>query len=229
MILPIEALGSRVDGRKESGLGTRSGFRDRFERPGWDEAVAEWISWVFNPIAYCTAFLAALTARHPEWWTATAVLWGFLAVAPGVLLWWGVQRGWWSDFDVSQLGERRTYMPWVVVLGAGAVVAAWVGHFPPLLRFTAGSILLWLALSTFIGRRWKISLHVGGATGILWLTAVAFGAVWGAMLLWVPWAVGWARLRLNRHTPAQVWAGALAGTVSVALVFHAMGWRWSWR
>lgn len=190
--------------------------------------MAHLVSWVFNPIFYCTAYLAAMTVAHPQWWPATLQLWFWLAWVPGLLLLAGVRRGWWSDLDVSVLTERRHFMPWVVVASAAALAVTWGAGFPALLRLSSGAIFVWLALSTLIGRYWKISLHVGGAVGILWLTTIAFGAVGGALLVWVPWLVGWARLRLHRHTLGQVVAGAAVGTLSVAVVWQAMGFS-PWR
>jgi membrane-associated phospholipid phosphatase len=59
---------------------------------------------------------------------------------------------------------------------------------------------------------WKISYHAAGAAGLA-LVALALGDLSVAgPLLTLPALVGWARVRLGRHTPSQVvagWASAL--------------------
>ncbi|MCR4438534.1 MAG: hypothetical protein QHJ34_05660 [bacterium] len=65
-------------------------------------------------------------------------------------------------------------------------------------------------LIALINLRWKMSAHAMGAAGALAGLTYAFGATMlpAYVLLLV---VGWARLRLRAHTPAQVVAGACAG------------------
>ena len=65
---------------------------------------------------------------------------------------------------------------------------------------------------------WKISFHAAVAAGALGILALAFGqaALLAAPLLGL---IGWARVRLGAHTPAQVYAGVLIGGPIVAAAF----------
>ena len=88
-----------------------------------------------------------------------------------------------------------------------------------ILLFLNASVFVWGLMWCFlvntlilnaINLRWKISAHMMGLTGPLVILFPLFG--W--TLLWVlPVAalLGWARVELRAHTPAQVLAGAAAG------------------
>jgi membrane-associated phospholipid phosphatase len=72
-----------------------------------------------------------------------------------------------------------------------------------------------LALSPIL----KISLHTcfaALATGFLWPAPFALAA--GAVLVG---ALAWSRLTLRRHTPAEVFSGALVGLLS-AVAYHVL-------
>ncbi len=181
--------------------------------------LAEGISVIFNPLVFCSLFFATLAVRHRPWLAPLSVLWTALVAAPALLLGFGVRRGWWSDLDVSQLHERRTYMPWVLAAAGLASALAWGFGFPPPLKWSIDSIFFWLVISVAVGVAWKISLHAGGSTGIVALAYIILGWRWGLALTWVPIAVGWARVRLACHTPFQVLAGAVAGGAAVTVVW----------
>ncbi len=181
--------------------------------------LAQTISVIFNPLVFCSLFFATLAVRHRPWAAPLSVLWTALVAAPALLLGFGMHCGWWSDLDVSQLHERRTYMPWVLASAGLAGALAWGYAFPSPLKWSIDSIFLWLAVSVAVGVTWKISLHAGSSTGILALAYLTLGWRWGLALTWIPIAVGWARVRLACHTPFQVLAGAVAGGAAVTVVW----------
>ncbi|WP_426489972.1 hypothetical protein [Hymenobacter sp. 102] len=120
---------------------------------------------------------------------------------------------------------RRQQRAWPLGLaalsfGAGAGWLHWQHAAPALVVGLAGMALAVL-LTFLITLRWKISAHgvgMGGAAGLL----LALHQQHRISLEWVlvsaglAAAVGWARLVLRAHTPAQVWAGLALG-LSVAL------------
>lgn len=73
-----------------------------------------------------------------------------------------------------------------------------------------------------ISIKWKISLHMsamGALAGTLLAVAFRFNInlqLFLSLVFLGGGLAGWARLRLNAHTPAQVYAGYLGG---VALAF----------
>ncbi|MGE3272951.1 MAG: hypothetical protein AB7P40_29725 [Chloroflexota bacterium] len=71
-------------------------------------------------------------------------------------------------------------------------------------------LLLQMVVLAFVTIWWKISYHAAGAAGL-----VAAALAWGGATPALPVAmlallIGWARVRLERHTPAQVAAGWLS-------------------
>jgi membrane-associated phospholipid phosphatase len=82
--------------------------------------------------------------------------------------------------------------------------------------FTLGAAIA-LLLTTFISLRWKISAHAvaaGGITGALaglsiFLTSTPPEILYAS--IFISGLIGYARLRLEAHTPAQVYAGFLLG------------------
>ncbi len=92
-----------------------------------------------------------------------------------------------------------------------------------LIEMIVGALVAVLA-AWFINRRWKISAHgvgMGGMVGFLWAmhaqTDVSvFWPLFGAVLL--TGAVASARLYLQAHQPAQIYAGFLLGFASLGLL-----------
>jgi membrane-associated phospholipid phosphatase len=193
--------------------------------------LAHLLSIMLVPPTVSAAVLTALALRRPSGSIARdALIWFVAVLAAG-----GIQiayvlvlraRRSVTDWDVPERRERTgPYLVSVAVSTAGFAVLVLLDA--PL----AQRLLLWCySINTLvlvaINLRWKISAHLMGYTGPLifllplsapLLLVLALGAA----------ALGWARVRLGSHTPAQVVAGALAGIFLVALqlfLVDAYGW-----
>ncbi len=133
------------------------------------------------------------------------------------------RRGLVSDLDVSRREERLRPMLFTLVCMGGAGIVLWLGGAPRLLA--AWSAIIWaqLALVMVITLRWKISIHSAAAASLSAMFIAMLGPI---ALLTTPLVglVGWSRVRLVRHTPAQTVAGALlGGVVTVGLLWLARG------
>jgi membrane-associated phospholipid phosphatase len=88
--------------------------------------------------------------------------------------------------------------------------------------FILGSSICVL-LNTLIVPWWKISSHLiglGGITGLITGMFLRLGAditIWLVIILLISGITGFARLRLQAHTPAQVYVGYFTGSVVVGL------------
>ncbi|NVO31560.1 hypothetical protein [Hymenobacter lapidiphilus] len=135
---------------------------------------------------------------------------------------------WLGYADSVELRQRRQRtMPLLLAALSFGVTAALLYRpqepDPLLFRMMAGMTLAVL-LTLLITLRWKISAHgvgMGGAFGLLLLlhlssTTETASLWWLAGCAVVAAAVSRARLVLDAHTPAQVWAGLALG-LSVAL------------
>ena len=87
-----------------------------------------------------------------------------------------------------------------------------------------------IVVTMFINKYWKISAHmtgVGGLLGCIIALSVAMHfsfMFWIYVLIVVAGLTGFARLRLQAHTPAQVYAGFFCGTFSTLLFLMVM-WK----
>jgi hypothetical protein len=181
------------------------------------DRLARVLSIVFQPLVSVTAFALALAVTRPALRALDAAFWGLIVLLPGATLFVGMRRGLWTDPDISNLRERRTFLP--IAAACAAALGAWalIARFPAPLRLAGTAIAVWLGVSAIVSLVWKISLHEGATVGIVLLVAAIFGRAVAAALVWAPFAVGWARVRLRHHTPAQVVAGAVAACASFAV------------
>ena len=81
--------------------------------------------------------------------------------------------------------------------------------------------LIGLPVVTLITLFWKISFHSSFVTMFSIVFLIIFGG-WAVITILLIPLVGWARLRLKRHTPAQVFYGmALTGIISLSVFYFA--------
>jgi membrane-associated phospholipid phosphatase len=175
-----------------------------------------------------------------------AVAWGvgvgvvFFALVPLGLLVWMVRRGQVRSIEVRE--RTRRWRPFLAGLGTTAaafVLALSVAHAGrALLAALIGCQLVNTAVLLGITLRWKISIHAVSIAGFVAALAFIAGAPWpevaglldpGWLLTLAPLIplVGWARVRLQAHTWAQVLGGTFFGLVipyaELALLWH-LGW-----
>ena len=101
---------------------------------------------------------------------ATAWLWSgvyivMALIIPLTFLIWQIRHGHVTDLDI-QLKEQRKGSQLVMIAScAGAWLAMWIGHAPPILTAMAGmGVVQWLTIYA-ITLRWKISVHTTSAAG----------------------------------------------------------------
>lgn len=95
---------------------------------------------------------------------------------------------------------------------------------PALLTDMVVGALVAVLAAWFINRRWKISAHAVGMGGLVGFLAAMYAqtdvpVLWPlAIAVLLSGAVGTARLYLQAHRPAQIYAGFLVGFASMGLV-----------
>mgnify|MGYP001054769545 CR=1 FL=1 len=156
------------------------------------------------------------TSQGIEW--ASIYIW-FVCISPLIYIGIMVKRGRITDMHMKVRGER--IKPFLVSI-ASTLIAFFVltlsNASDVVLLFTLFT-LVQLILIAGITLKWQISFHaisIGGATVALW---VLFSTLYGMLTLPLVIVVGAARLRLHRHTPAQVVAGSILGMLVPVLLF----------
>jgi membrane-associated phospholipid phosphatase len=186
---------------------------------------AEFISRVFHPllIVIPTMILAMVqlgsTLGESIFWTVLAVLIVNLPMALLLLL--GVRSGKYSDASVS-IREQRTSVYTVGGICLVILLAILIIFNAPIVLIACLiSAVIATALGFWINRYTKLSLHsaaMAGCTAVMLWTAPWLG---GIMLLFAP-IVGWSRIHLKHHTPAQILIGWTVAMVSVFVIFWVL-------
>ena len=191
---------------------------ERYEL-SWARLVSDVLSppVVWTLLAFPLALAEAGVAQSNA--IAAATLYGFLVCwVPVMFIAWMVKRGKISDIHMKH--RRQRFLPFSVSItcSAGALWAIWT--------LKAGTMLLLFGLATLLGLVvlgvvtlfWQISIHAMSITSAVMMTAIVFGSVVALWLLPLIGVVAAARLRLHRHTPAQLVAGGMLGAFLPYLV-----------
>lgn len=150
-----------------------------------------------------------------------AVVYGILVcVLPIIYIGWMVRRG--SITDIHMQVRKQRILPFLVsmactgmawgvlrLMGAPALV-------PQLAIFTMVQLGLMLAITLV----WQISMHAMSITGAVVAAGALFGPTPALVLFPLIPIVGAARLKLRRHTPAQVAAGMVLGALVPLILFN---------
>jgi membrane-associated phospholipid phosphatase len=123
--------------------------------------------------------------------------------------------------DIHMQVRQQRLIPFLISIACTAV--AWftlrLMGAPPVVPMFVLYCLIQLALIAGITLVWQISVHAMSISG----AAIAAGALFGLgpALLTLPlvFLVGAARLKLRRHTPAQVVAGTVIGVITPLILF----------
>lgn len=177
---------------------------------GMIEELAEGISLLMNaPIfAFITFLLLLLSSRTANFLQILTTVLLFGTIGPLVLVYILSKRGIIPDYYASER-ETRTIPFFGAALSylLGALILSTL--VAPIIVV---ALMLCYGVNTFvmmlINLKWKISIHASGITGPATFLFYTFGMIAIPFFLLVL-PVGWARLRLRAHTPAQILAGAL--------------------
>jgi len=178
----------------------------------WADHLAYVVSTVLSPPVLAAAMIAIAAAASRlavAWiWAGTALVLSLLAPIGYVL--WLFRRGLVSDLDVQRREERARPLVFTLAAMLTAVVILRLVPAPPALLAVTGAQLTQTALVLIITLRWKISVHGAAVAACVALLLFVLGHQATPALLALP-LVGWSRVHLHRHTPAQTVAGAAMG------------------
>lgn len=189
------------------------------------DKLAQVVSYVFHPLLVVIPTLVIAMVRLGST-LGQAIFWTVLSIAivnvpMAMFLFWGVRSGKYTDASVS-VREQRTSI--YAVGGACLVIllaVLVVGKAPVIIIACLISAVIATALGYWINRYTKLSLHsaaMAGCTAVLLWTAPLIGVI---MAVFAP-LVGWARIRLKHHTPAQILIGWMVSMICVFVVFQLM-------
>lgn len=167
-----------------------------------------------------TVFLVSLRTASPIGALAFGGALAALGIAPLVLvIRRKVRTGRWSDHDVSERSHRREFYPIAMLTTAATALGMWLLGAAGIVVRGVLVVLVLLIVGAALGRWSRISLHTSmGAFCTVALVTVNMWVAGAALILAT--AVGWARIRLERHTLWQVLSGAALGAAGGLVVLR---------
>lgn len=190
-----------------------------------DEAVARWISHVVSPHIVGVVLTSVIALHYGDrpleilYWLALLV--PLIVVPPLFYLLWLVHKGTLQDIYMPQREARlwplTILMLWLF-LCLGLVHYWQVPKIVEMFILSAAVLVGILSLITFF---WKISFHGATITAAATTTVMVAGSAAWPVILLVP-LVGWARIRLKRHTPRQVIYGSLVGALIALILAYGL-------
>lgn len=174
------------------------------------------VSGLGHPLVTATAFAAFVAGRRLQGAAAAWVLGSVVALTLFISLWslWQTRRGVYSNFDVSQRAQRRSFYP-VLLGGVGLATAAL--FWQPVGQFRYGLLAVWLQLLLCYGLNFwlKVSLHAA-LSFFLAYAVLHLHVGWGLLALGVATLIAASRLVLQRHTVPELVVGTLMGLLAGA-------------
>ncbi|MFJ9950044.1 phosphatase PAP2 family protein [Kitasatospora sp. NPDC091207] len=185
------------------------------------ERIARIITESLAPAHLVIALLLLVGAHSAEGWSGAG--WGLLAalfcgVVPIGIIALGVRRGALTDKHVRVRRQRVVPMAASLLSVLAGVALLYTLGAPAAVGALVVAMLAGLVSALAVTVWWQISLHNAVAGGAAMILVLAFGPAVLPVAAAAPVAVGWSRLVLKAHTPAQVLSGTALGGVC-ALVF----------
>jgi membrane-associated phospholipid phosphatase len=189
--------------------------------------VARTLTEVFQPPAVVSVLLLISPAVQPGfpgtiWFGVLGAF--FVCVLPFAYVLIMVRLGKLSDHHVSDRKERAPLLMVALVSVVVGLLVLNLINAPTSVSEMILALIGGIAVLAAVSLVWKISGHASAISAAAVIAALMFGPAWLPLLLLVP-AVGWSRVVLRAHTPAQVIAGSLFGGVVIAGLWWALrGW-----
>ncbi len=192
--------------------------------PGKINKFAKILSDVMNPV-FSGIFVIGLLMFRIIPSPTDAMKWMFITVAltaiPTVTyVLYLVRTGYLVDIYMP---EREKRLKPIIVISLWLIISLGILkliHAPDAMLLMLTAVIVQVGFLGVITVLWKISFHSATIIAVATITAmIPRPTIAGVLIALVP-LVGWARVRLKRHTPMQVVAGYGAGFIVAYLAYH---------
>ena len=188
--------------------------------------IASLTSNILNPFLVSFVFILLLSFKSTPS-ALDAIKWSLISVAASILPVFGVivylVRSQKLESIFINVRKQRTKI--YLLAGVCGVVGYVILYYLEAPReliatFMAGlsAVFVFMCVNFF----WKISLHTALIAASVTVLIILYGSVAAVSVALVP-LIGWSRIELKHHSPAQVTAGALLAAVIVVVVFYLFG------
>jgi membrane-associated phospholipid phosphatase len=184
----------------------------------WARVVSDLVSppVVWGVLMIPVALRYADTRTNAIFWAILYAL--FICILPVLFIFYMVKAGKIGDIHMKERQER--FKPLLVAITSTAIVwwlLRWLDA-PPAFPLLALMTLVQMTFIALITLAWQISMHMMSIAGAAVAIGIVFSVQVGLTLIPLVVLVGAARLRLKRHTPAQVIAGTILGSLVPVLL-----------
>lgn len=182
---------------------------------------AQFISTTLNPIFLLTPVPYILVVKTTEspvdafFWEIFSLIF-ILIFSVFILI--GVEKGFFSDFDISKRQQRPMLFTFAISLCAIYTIFLYFLKAPNILFIAVFSLILGLILIEIINRITKVSLHVATIAAFTTSLSLVYGGVFYISFLLIP-LVAWSRIKTKNHTKKQTLLGTLLGVLTTLVVY----------
>ena len=183
--------------------------------------LANALSTVGHPLLTISVFVLVALFNYESVREASiisALVLGFVTIPLSIKMYVGSKRGTYTNFDVSNKGERQSWYFIALFLVLILTAVLFFTNQSQAVKWTAFFFLLLLSVSKFVNYFVKSSLHVSLNILVAFLIMplhLIFGIVFLVFVLFV----AWSRVALKRHTLKEVIYGGFIGLIVGFLSF----------
>ena len=186
--------------------------------------VAHYISTFGNPLLTISVFsvIALFQTESPA-----RAAFGLLIILGGVVVpilvksYRGVQKGEYTNYDISNRKQRQSWYLFPTLLLAGVTLLLHFTHQSREMQLAVLFALVLFVLSQVVNMYLKTSLHVGFNVYLAFLMYPLHPGAALAVLLFTI-VLGWSRIVLKRHTLKEVSCGAALGLLAGGLFLFVL-------
>jgi hypothetical protein len=175
---------------------------------------------VWALLAFPVAFRFAPSRGEALLWAVVYTV--LVCLLPAGFIVWMVRRG--SIGDIHMKERRERFLPFIVSILCAAItwLVLSLMNASPAMPLMSVFTLAHLAVMMLITVWWQISMHAMSISGAIVAIGIVFGLLPAVVISPLIPLVGTARLRLERHTLAQVIAGTLVGALVTIGLFAVL-------
>ncbi len=196
---------------------------ERPPQPPPNHAWAKWVSDIISPPVVWMA-VSLIVALSFSYTTLEALYWAglyslFVCVVPVLFILYSVYTGRIGDIHMQHRHERYRPLLVTIVANAAALALLILQDAPVVMKLLAIMSLIEVVIISAVTLYWQISMHAMAITGATMAVGVLLSLTLALLMIPLIVLVGAARLRLDRHTPMQVFAGAMVGAFAPVILF----------
>ena len=192
----------------------------------WKKRAARLTSNIVNPFSVSLvmivllSFTSSSSAFEALKWTLISIALSILPVF-AVIIYLVRNHRLEGIFIKARKQRNKIYLLAIACAAVSCVVLYYLGA-PKILVASFVTALSAIIIFMCINLWWKISVHTAFATASVTILIIFFGPIGTVSVVLLP-LIGWSRIELEHHSPAQVAIGALLAALIAVVVFYLFG------